>query len=115
MKGPVMNTPTNFPNRRQVLAALGAMAVGTANAQTAYPSKPLRIIIGFSAGGPTDNIARLLAIKLGEFLGQPVLIENRPGANAVLAADAVSRAAADGYTLFLAATSYTVNTLTGTG
>lgn len=95
--------------RRKALVALGAIAVGTANAQAAYPSRPLRIIIGFSAGGPTDNIARLLAIKLGEFLGQPVVIENRPGANAVLAADAVSRAAADGYTLLYNTSSFALS------
>ncbi len=104
-----MNTPHNFLTRRQALAALGAMAVGTAYAQNAYPNRPLRIIIGFSAGGPTDNISRLLAVKLGEFLGQPVLIENRPGANAVLAADAVSRAAADGYTLLYNTSSFALS------
>ena len=67
------------------------------------------MIVGFSAGGPTDNIARLLAIKLGEFLGQSVVIENRPGANAVLAADAVSRAAPDGYTLLYNTSSFALS------
>jgi tripartite-type tricarboxylate transporter receptor subunit TctC len=108
-----MNTPTNSLTRRRAMAALGAIAVAGASAkalaQAAYPSRPLRIIIGFSAGGPTDNISRLLAIKLGEFLGQPVLIENRPGANAVLAADAVSRAAADGYTLLYNTSSFALS------
>lgn len=106
-----MNGPTNFLplTRRKALVAFGAIAVGTANAQVSYPIKPLRMIIGFSAGGPTDNIARLLAIKLGEFLGQPVVIENRPGANAVLAADAVSRSAADGYTLLYNTSSFALS------
>lgn len=95
--------------RRKALVALSAIVGGGANAQGAYPVRPLRIIVGFSAGGPTDNIARLLATKLGEFLGQPVLIENRPGANAVLAADAVSRATPDGYTLLYNTSSFALS------
>ena len=93
-----MQTPSNFRliTRRKALLTLGSLAATAtpcgAQAQAAYPAKPLRMILGFPAGGPTDNIARLLAVKLGEALGQPVVIENRPGANAVLAADAVARA-----------------------
>ena len=99
--------------RRRALLTLGsfaaAAATGGAQAQAGYPSKPLRMILGFPAGGPTDNIARLLAVKLGESLGQPVVIENRPGANAVLAADAVSRAPADGYTLLYNTSSFALS------
>ena len=99
--------------RREALMAVGAfagaMAGGNAQAQSAYPSRPLKMVIGFPAGGPTDNIARLLAIKLGGLLGQPVVIENRPGANAVLAADAVARAPADGYTLLYNTSSFALS------
>src|SRR5215471_10955923 len=65
-----------------------------------YPARPVRIIVGFSAGGTTDIIARLIAQSLSERLGQPFVIENRPGASAnLLATEAVVRASPDGYTL----------------
>ncbi len=110
-----MKAPSNFRplTRRNALIALGSLAAaagtGGARAQAAYPSKPLRMILGFPAGGPTDNIARLLGIKLGELLGQPVVVENRPGANAVLAADAVARSPADGYTLLYNTSSFALS------
>ena len=110
-----MQTPSNFRliTRRKALLTLGSLAATAtprgAQAQAAYPAKPLRMILGFPAGGPTDNIARLLAVKLGESLGQPVVIENRPGANAVLAAEAVSRAPADGYTLLYNTSSFALS------
>ena len=110
-----MKTLSNFRplTRRNALIALGSLAAaagtGGAQAQAAWPSKPLRMILGFPAGGPTDNIARLLGIKLGELLGQPVVVENRPGANAVLAADAVARSAADGYTLLYNTSSFALS------
>ncbi|MGD9941869.1 MAG: Bug family tripartite tricarboxylate transporter substrate binding protein [Burkholderiaceae bacterium] len=66
-----------------------------------YPSKPLRIVIGFSAGGVIDGFARLLAPRLSASLGQPVIIDNRPGANGIVAMEQVAKAAPDGYTLFL--------------
>jgi tripartite-type tricarboxylate transporter receptor subunit TctC len=64
-----------------------------------YPARPVRIIVGFSAGGTTDIIARLIAQGLSERLGQQFIIENRPGASANLATEAVVRAPPDGYTL----------------
>lgn len=101
------------PTRRDALLAIGSLSLaamsGGTQAQSGYPAKPLRMILGFPAGGPTDNIARLLAIKLGELLGQAVVIENRPGANAVLAADAVARAPADGYTLLYNTSSFALS------
>ena len=110
MKSPLNS---NLLTRRNALLALGTLSAaamsGSVLAQAAYPSKALKMILGFPAGGPTDNIARLLALKLGELLGQPVVIENRPGANAVLAADAVSRSNADGYTLLYNTSSFALS------
>jgi tripartite-type tricarboxylate transporter receptor subunit TctC len=83
---------------RTASAALLALAAGSAIAQ-AYPNKPLRWLIPFSAGGPTDVLARAIAPKLGEALGQAVVVENRVGAGGSLAMDAVAKAAPDGYTI----------------
>lgn len=87
------------------LATLAATVLFSsfAVAQT-FPSKPIRIVIGFPPGGGTDIVGRLLAPKLSEALGQPVLVENRPGANGVLGMDAVAKAPADGYTIFMGTT-----------
>jgi len=92
-----------LPNRRQCLnLAAGAAAVpampGIARAQ-AYPSRPVRIIVGFPAGGPTDVAARLMSQWLSERLGQQFIVDNRPGAGGNIATEAVVRAPADGYTL----------------
>jgi len=90
-----------LPNRRQFLN-LAASAVpampGIARAQ-AYPSRPVRIIVGFPAGGPTDVAARLMSQWLSERLGQQFVVDNRPGAGGNIATEAVVRAPADGYTL----------------
>jgi tripartite-type tricarboxylate transporter receptor subunit TctC len=70
--------------------------------QTArYPDRPIKILVGFAAGGGTDVAARILAQKLTEVLGQSVVVENRPGASGMLAAEAVAKSAADGYTLMM--------------
>ena len=71
----------------------------------AYPSKPIRLIVPFPAGGATDILARALSQKLGEKLGQTVVVENRPGAGGTIGADAASKSIADGYTLLLATSS----------
>lgn len=71
-----------------------------------YPSKPIRIVVAFPPGGSTDLAARALGQKLAEALATPVLIENRPGASGNIGAEAVAKAPADGYTLFMAATSF---------
>ncbi|MGE0310092.1 MAG: Bug family tripartite tricarboxylate transporter substrate binding protein [Lautropia sp.] len=90
--------------RRSVLTALGAMAAGAAlparaQARRWEPAKPIRLINGFSAGGSADILCRLLADALHPILGQPVVVETRPGANGFIAAEAVSRSAPDGLTI----------------
>jgi tripartite-type tricarboxylate transporter receptor subunit TctC len=72
-----------------------------AHAQTAWPSKPIRMLVGFAAGGSTDVTARLIAQALSERLGQPVIVENRAGAGGNIAAEAVAKADPDGYTLLM--------------
>lgn len=84
------------------LAAASLFVATAAIAQT-YPAKPVRIVVGFSAGGGTDVTARLLAQKLTEFLGQSVLVDNRPGSGGMIATEAVARSAPDGYTLLMVA------------
>jgi len=68
----------------------------------AYPARPVRVVVGFSAGGATDLSARFVAQKLSETIGQPVVVENRPGAGSTLASEMVARSTADGYTLLYA-------------
>jgi tripartite-type tricarboxylate transporter receptor subunit TctC len=75
-----------------------ACSVGIASAQT-YPNKPIRLIVPFPAGGAGDVLARILGQKMQESWGQPVLVENRPGGNTIIASEAVARAAPDGHTL----------------
>jgi tripartite-type tricarboxylate transporter receptor subunit TctC len=102
-----------MPTRRQVLcltagcAALASMA-GITRAQT-YPTRPVRILVGFVAGGNFDIVARLIGQSLSEQFGQPVIVENRPGASSNLATEAVVRAPADGYTLLLGGAVNAVN------
>ncbi len=80
-------------------APLAGLPAARSWAQPAYPDKPIRMLVGFPAGGPTDVVARLIADKLKTALGQIVLVDNRAGAGGNLAAEAVARAPADGYTL----------------
>ncbi|MSQ72466.1 MAG: tripartite tricarboxylate transporter substrate binding protein [Betaproteobacteria bacterium] len=94
-----------FPAATLAALLMAASAVGialTANAQGSFPNRPIRIIVGLAAGGGTDVIARMIAPKLSESLGQPVIVENRVGGNNVIAAEAVIRAPADGHMLFMA-------------
>ncbi|HJQ56327.1 MAG TPA: tripartite tricarboxylate transporter substrate binding protein [Vineibacter sp.] len=83
------------------LAALVASAVHPAHAQT-YPNKPIRLIVGYSPGGGNDIMARVVAARLQERLGQPVVVENKAGAQSIIAAEYVAKAAPDGYTLLVA-------------
>ncbi len=93
---------------------MGLMSIGTsawltpAQAQT-YPTKPVRIIVPFAAGGPADNYARFVAKGLQDAMGQSFVVENRPGAGSVIGTDAVAKSAADGYTLLMMSNTHTVN------
>jgi len=85
------------------LAMLGVLAGGAAAAQTeSYPNRPVRLIVPFPPGGPTDILARIVSQRLSEVWGQPVVVENLPGANTAIAAARVAKLPADGYTLFAA-------------
>lgn len=86
------------------VALAAATLCGSALAQT-YPSKPITMVVPFSPGGATDIMSRLLAERLNKRLGQPVLVENRPGAGTMIASEYVAKAPADGYTLLIAASS----------
>jgi tripartite-type tricarboxylate transporter receptor subunit TctC len=85
-----------------VLSVTVAAAVMPARAQTDYPDHPVRLVVGFAAGGGNDIFARIVADKLSQLLGQAVVVENKPGAGSRLAAEYVSQQAADGYTLLVA-------------
>jgi tripartite-type tricarboxylate transporter receptor subunit TctC len=91
--------------RRRVMATLAASAIAMlfsvgAAAEDAYPSKPIHMLLGFAPGGPTDIVARILGQKISDRLGQPIVVENRPGAGGNIAADQTAKAPADGYTIF---------------
>jgi tripartite-type tricarboxylate transporter receptor subunit TctC len=92
-----------------LLLGASASAPAAESAAAAYPSKPIRIIVPFAAGGGTDLIARIAAQKLSEAWGQQVIVDNRPGAGGIVGTEAGVRAAPDGYTLTLMGSSYTVN------
>jgi tripartite-type tricarboxylate transporter receptor subunit TctC len=106
-----MNTasPAFFPRRRalQALALAAAMCAGSAFAQ-AWPSKPITLVVPFPAGGTTDVLARSLAEKLQQALGQTVIVENKPGAGATLGADYVAKSKPDGHTLLVGAVHHTI-------
>jgi len=90
-----------------LIAAFAATCLLTSsvvNAESSYPTRPVNLVVPFSAGGPTDAMARILAQKLGERLGQQVVVDNRGGAGGSIAAELVARSKADGYTLFFGTT-----------
>jgi len=91
------------------LAALTASPVLAQEDASRYPSRPIHIIVGFAAGGGNDVIARIYGQKLSEDLGQPVIVENKPGGGAIVATDYVSKSAPDGYTLLVGASGMAIN------
>jgi tripartite-type tricarboxylate transporter receptor subunit TctC len=95
--------------RLTFVAALAALAAGVAHAQGAYPSRPIRFIAPFPPGGSTDVLCRLLGSKLAEGLGQPVTVDNRPGASGNIGHEAAARSAPDGYTILISSSSTLVN------
>ncbi|HEY4250382.1 MAG TPA: tripartite tricarboxylate transporter substrate binding protein [Roseomonas sp.] len=106
-----MDNGTKLPRRALAAATLTAtslFAAGRARAET-WPDRPVRLMVGFPPGGSTDIVARLVGLGLSAAWGQPVVIENRGGANATIATDAVARAAPDGYTLLFAANNLVMN------
>ena len=94
---------------RPLLAAATLLATAPAASAQDYPTKPIRVIVPFAPGGGSDFIARFMTQRLSELLGKPFVIENKPGAGGNLGTEQGVRAAADGYTLTLIASSYTVN------
>ena len=101
--------PTAIARIVATLVAVFALAVPAA-AQDNYPSRPVRIIVGFGAGASADTAARVVAQKLGQILGQQFVVENKPGAGSNIATEFVSQAPKDGYTLLLGTVANTINT-----
>lgn len=101
-------------NRRKLLLSslvlAGLAAAPNQGFAQAYPSRPIHLVVGYAAGGSTDQVARLLGQKLSEELGQPVVVDNKPGAGATVASDYVAKSAPDGYTLFMSTIANTINT-----
>jgi tripartite-type tricarboxylate transporter receptor subunit TctC len=96
---------------RKTIAALALCAFAAAAGAQNYPTKAVKIVVGFAAGGPTDVIARLVAQDMTASLGQTFFVENRPGANAIIATDAVAHSAPDGYTVLFSSLSLLVNAI----
>ena len=92
-----------------ILFAAVALACAPLAAQAAYPDRPIKLVVGFAAGGGADNVARALADAMGRSLGHTVVVENRPGAGTTLAAGTVARAPADGYTLMMLTSTNTIS------
>jgi tripartite-type tricarboxylate transporter receptor subunit TctC len=94
-----------FERTRRAILALGLVAMSFGAAAQGFPSKPIKLVVPDAPGGSPDQLGRLLAQKLSETIGQQVVVDNRPGAAGVLAADAVAKSAPDGYTLLMTTTS----------
>jgi len=108
----VMKMKSKPRRSRALVALLGGIAAAfalQAPAQAAYPDKPVRVIVGFTPGGTTDVIARIMAKELTQALGESFVVENRPGGGSNIATDLVARAAPDGYTLLFVAVTSAIN------
>ena len=93
-----------------LIAVLAFVPQRPSSADETYPTRPIRLIVGFAAGSSGDVAARIVSHKLGDLLGQTVIVENRPGASSMIATDYVARSAKDGYTLLFATIAATINT-----
>jgi tripartite-type tricarboxylate transporter receptor subunit TctC len=91
------------------LLAIALLSLAWNASSQPYPSKPVRIVVPFAVGGPADIYARFVGAKLSESLGQPFVVENRPGAGSVIGTDAVAKSPADGYTILMMSNTHTVN------
>src|SRR5436305_2839156 len=110
MMAPTMTPTTNREMPMRLLAAFVALMLSAATAfAQGYPNKPVRVVVGFAAGGPSDVIGRIVAQKLSEALGQQFYVENVGGAGGNTAAGQVARAPADGYTIHIISTGFMVN------
>ena len=102
-----MKLSKKLTHKRQALLGMALITLsslcGMAQAQTAWPNKPIKIVVPYAPGGANDILARVVAEKLAPALGQPVLVENKPGAGAAIGTELVAKAAPDGYTLLMAA------------
>lgn len=99
----------NFLNLSLLIMSSLVSSVGLAQSSGNYPNKPISLVVTYPPGGGADAMARLLAPKMGEALGQSVIVENKPGASGQIAAAAVAKSAPDGYTMMLDASSFAVN------
>jgi tripartite-type tricarboxylate transporter receptor subunit TctC len=101
------------PTKRRLVAAalagLAALATSAAALAQPFPNKPIKIVVPYAPGGPTDIVARVVGQKLAEQLGQPVIIDNKPGAGGNIGAESVARSPGDGYTLLLVTTGHSIN------
>src|SRR5260221_11616301 len=86
-----------------IVALAAALAIAANAAAQTYPTRPVTVVVGFAPGGGTDTVARVMQRKLGEYLGQSIVVENRAGAGGAIAADVGAKAAPAGYTILLAA------------
>jgi tripartite-type tricarboxylate transporter receptor subunit TctC len=106
-----MNSISKYFNRLALLGAIVAltsMVLETVAAEK-YPQKPVKVVVGFSPGGPVDNISRIISKRLSERLGQPFVVDNKPGASSMIAAQYVANAEPDGYTLLMVASTHAIN------
>src|SRR5437762_9078745 len=92
-----------------VCLALAALAAPALSEAQTYPSRPIRWVVPYTPGGITDSVTRLVAQKLQESLGQPIVIENKPGANSMLGADLVAKSPPDGYTILTVIAAHAAN------
>ena len=103
---------TDITRRRMLQAGAAATALpwlASAQAQGQWPTKPLRIVVPFTPGGTTDFVTRLVAAETSKILGQPIVVENKPGAGTVIGVDSIAKSAPDGYSFVTVANSFTVN------